>query len=290
MKICAVDIGSNSVRLMMWADGKTLYKQINTTRLGEGLSLTGRMTAAAIERTAIALNDFKIQAQREGAQKFYAFATAAVRSASNRQDFLDKVKEICDVDVDVILGEEEAKIGLLGALGFSDGGIIDVGGASTEVTVQSGGQKSYAKSVNIGTVRLFDLAGRDYSKLEKVIENTITEYGDVNFSAYPMYAIGGTATTIASVYHGLKVYDPKIIDGTKINLQSIKAMAEKFTSLSVEEVKEVAGMDARRADIIGGGCLLMYKIMQKLNLKEITVSERDNLEGYVLLKCGGNEK
>jgi exopolyphosphatase/guanosine-5'-triphosphate,3'-diphosphate pyrophosphatase len=286
MKICAVDIGSNSVRLMMWADGKTLYKQINTTRLGEGLSLTGRMTQAAIERTAVALKEFKLQSEREGAQKFYAFATAAVRSAENRQAFLDRVKQVCDIDVDVISGEEEAKIGLLGAVGSGDGGIIDVGGASTEITVQKNGEKIFTKSVNIGTVRLYDLAGRDYSKLEKVIDEKIAEYGDVNFSAYKMYAIGGTATTIASVYHGLKVYDPKIVDGTEISAEKIQKMAKEFISLSVDKVKEVAGMDARRADIIGGGCLLMYKIMQKIGLKYITVSERDNLEGYVTLKCG----
>jgi exopolyphosphatase/guanosine-5'-triphosphate,3'-diphosphate pyrophosphatase len=275
---------------MMWADGKTLYKQINTTRLGEGLSLSGKMKMEAILRTAKALAEFKQQALKEGAEKFFAFATAAVRSASNTQEFLDEVKKLCDVDVDVISGEEEAKIGLLGALGYDDGGIIDVGGASTEITVQSGGNKAYSKSVNIGTVRLYDLAGRDYDKLEKVVEDKIKEYGDVNFSAYPMYAIGGTATTIASCYHGLKVYDPKIVDGTKIKISDVKKMAQDFSAMTVEEVKAVAGMDARRADIIGGGCLLMYKIMQKLGLEEITVSERDNLEGYVLLKCGVNEK
>jgi exopolyphosphatase/guanosine-5'-triphosphate,3'-diphosphate pyrophosphatase len=290
MKISAVDIGSNSVRLMMWADGKTLYKRLNTTRLGEGLSLSGKMLPEAIERTAIAIRDFKILAESEGAEKFYAFATAAVRSATNRQDFVDRVKQVCGVDVDVISGEEEAKLGLLGALGQGDGGIIDVGGASTEITVQCGGKKLYSKSVNIGTVRLFDLAGRDYSALEKVIEEKIAEYGDISFGNIKMYGIGGTATTIASVYHRLKVYDPAIVDGTVVGIDDVQAMAEKFTNLSVEEVKKVEGMEVRRADVIGGGCLLTYKIMQKLNLKEFTVSERDNLEGYVLLKCGVNEK
>jgi exopolyphosphatase/guanosine-5'-triphosphate,3'-diphosphate pyrophosphatase len=290
MKVSVVDIGSNSVRLMMWADGKTLYKRLNTTRLGEGLSLSGKMTAQAIERTAQAIKDFKELAINDGAEKFYAFATAAVRSATNRNDFLLRVKQVCGVDVDVISGEEEAKIGLLGALGTGDGGIIDVGGASTEITVQKDGKKLYSKSVNIGTVRLFDLAGRDYSALEKVIEEKISDYGDIEFANMPMYGIGGTATTIASVFHRLKVYDPTIVDGTVVGINDVKKMAEKFTSLSVEEVKKVEGMEVRRADVIGGGCLLTYKIMQKLKLKTLTVSEKDNLEGYVLLKCGENEK
>ena len=69
MKIAAIDIGSNSVRLMMWADGKTLYKTLNTTRLGEGLAASGRMTAPAMERTAQAVAQFCQRARLEGAQK-----------------------------------------------------------------------------------------------------------------------------------------------------------------------------------------------------------------------------
>ena len=144
MKISVIDVGSNSVRLAMLADGKTLYKRLATTRLGEGLSVTGKMTADAVERTAQAISAFKDYAVTEGAQKIYVFATAAVRSASNREQFLRRVKTLCGIDVDVISGEQEAQTGLLGALMGKDGGIIDVGGASTEVTVQRGGKLLYS--------------------------------------------------------------------------------------------------------------------------------------------------
>ncbi len=290
MKIAAIDVGSNSVRLMMWADGKTLYKRLNTTRLGEGLNRSGAMLPEAIERTAVAVKEFVGIAERDGADKVYAFATAAVRSSSNKQIFINRVKQTAGIDVEVISGEREAEIGILGALGNKDGGIIDVGGASTEITVRNGGRTLYSHSLNLGTVRLYDAAGRDYKKLEKVIEERIAEYGEVPCEGAEMFGIGGTATTIASVYLGLKVYDPNCIQGCKVPASAVKRMAEDFTTLSVESIKKVDGMEPRRADLIGGGCLLTYKIMKKTGLDSITVSESDNLEGYVIAKVGANEK
>lgn len=290
MKLAAIDIGSNSVRLMMWADGKTLYKRLNTTRLGEGLNATGVMSHAAIERTAIAVNDFVLSAKSEGAQKVYAFATAAVRSASNRTEFLRAVKSLAGIEVDVISGEDEAKIGLLGALGGKDGGLIDVGGASTEITVQRGGQKLYSHSLNLGTVRLSDAAGRNYSALKKVIDEKIEEYGSVPCGGVNMYAIGGTATTIASVALALETYDPAKVNGAIVGIERIRKMAVDFTTMPVEDIKRVVGMEARRADVIGGGCLLMCEIMDKLGVDKIIVSESDNLEGFIMLKEAADEK
>ena len=282
MKIAAIDIGSNSVRLMMWADGKTLYKTLNTTRLGEGLVSTGAMTQSAIARTAVAVRDFAARAKEEGAERVFAFATAAVRSASNRADFLKAVKAEAGIDVDVISGEEEARIGILGALGCGDGGIIDVGGASTEITLQRSGERLYSHSANVGTVRLYDACGRDKAALSRYISGAIAEYGSVPAQGLTMYAIGGTATTMAAVALGLEKYDPSKIDGAQVTLEQAERMADMLLSLPVDEVKKVKGMEPRRADVIGGGCLLMCSIMSMLGADKIVVSEKDNLEGYVL--------
>lgn len=286
MKISAIDIGSNSVRLAMFADGKTLYKRLATTRLGGGISLTGMLSEEAIERTAQAVCAFVCDAKTEGAEKIYAFATAAVRSAENGGAFVRRVKELCGTEVEVLSGEIEAKTGILGALRGRDGGIIDVGGASTEVNIRCCGRAVFTKSVDIGTVRLNDLAERDRRKLDAVIGEKLEDYGTFDASADFMAAIGGTATTIASVKHGLKVYDPKITDGTVISVHEVLAMAEKILAMSVEEVRAMSGMEPRRADVIGGGCLLLGRVMEHFNIKEITVSESDNLEGYVLWKEG----
>ena len=287
MKICAIDIGSNSVRLATFADGKTLYKSLCTTRLGEGLAASGRIDAAACERTARAVSKFASRAEKEGAQRVYAFATAAVRSASNRSEFLDRVRELCGLEVDVVSGELEAELGITGALGKGeDGGIIDVGGASTEATFRRGGTTVYSKSVDIGTVRLFDTAGRDFAAVCERIRAVLPEYGSFDASDLKVYNIGGTGTQIAAVKHGLKIYDPNIIHGTYLTRDEIYDMGKRFLAMTVEEVKAVSGMEERRADVIGGGCLLLAMVMERFGLKGITVSENDNLEGYVMLKEG----
>ncbi len=285
MKIFAIDIGSNSVRLALVSDGKTLYKRIRTTRLGEGLSFSGSMKDEAIERTALAVADFVNCAKAEKTDKLYAFATAAVRSASNKAQFLARVKELCGLEIDVISGETEAKIGILGALGNNDGGIIDVGGASTEVTFRAGGRTVYSKSVNVGTVRLFDLAARNKQKLLRIISEKIEEYGEFSAENVNMRAIGGTATRLAAIKHRLLQYTPEVTDGTNFTVGELEKYADGLLSTSVEIIRANTICSAS-AEVIGGGCLLLAEIMKKLKIKSLTVSERDNLEGYIICKEG----
>lgn len=283
MKISVIDIGSNSVRLMTWADGKTLYKKMKTTRLGEGLNLAPRLLKEACVRTAQAVVEFVSEAKADGAEKVYAFATAAVRLAENPELFINMVKELCGVEVDVISGEREAQIGLAGALKNSDGGIIDVGGASTEVTVRAGGKIIYSKSANIGTVRILDAAGRDLNKINGFIKEKIAEYGKSDFSKYEMYAVGGTASRLAAIKHGIRQYDAQILHGTVLTAREIENFSKLLTDMTVDEIRQTT-ICAKSADLIGGGAALLAAVMQNFNIKKITVSESDNLEGYVLSK------
>lgn len=285
MKTGIIDIGSNSVRLAMLADGKTLYKKLETARLGEGLAKSGKLSQKSIDRAAAAVSSFYAQATEEGAEKVYAFATAAVRTASNGEDFVSKVKQVCNLEVDVVSGELEAEIGVLGALGAGEGGVIDIGGASTEVIVIKGGERIFSTSLDIGAVRLKDSAGYDKEELEKVISDKLKELGKFSAAKHKMYAIGGTATTIAAIKHGL--YDPKITHGTILTVEEVERYATELLTLTVEEVRALGGMQYDRADVIGGGCLLLARLMQKLKIKSLTVSEADNTEGYYALKEGG---
>ena len=286
MIISAIDIGSNSVRLATFADGKTLYKRLETTRLGEGLSFTGRMTDAAIERSAQAVSNYYLTAKSDGAQRVYAFATAAVRSSSNGSAFVERVRELCGLQVEVLSGETEAKIAVLGAIGNADGGIIDLGGASTEVTVQKDGKTLYAKSVNIGAVRLYDIAGRDRDKLVEAIDEKIAEYGGFTAENYAMCGVSGTATTLAALKHKLRVYDSSVVQGSTLEVEEVEGYAEELLKTPIESICQMLTVDSRRADIIGGGALLLGRLMRALKINKMTVSDRDNLEGFVIYKEG----
>lgn len=280
MKTAIIDIGSNSVRLMLWADGKSLYKKVNTTRLGEGLARTGSLLPDAIERTARAVAAYCEEGKAAGAS-VYAFATAAVRTSANGQNFCDRVKALCGLTVDVVGGNEEALLGLCGALGEEDGGIIDIGGASTEVCQRRGGEISFSVSLDVGAVRLFDLCEDRRELLSAVIERAVSPLRSLQGK---FYAIGGTGSTLASVLLGLDAYDGAKIINYPMPLQSLEALADKLLSMSCEERKRIKGMDVRRADIIAGGALLLTAVMKKLSLAEVYASDRDNLEGYLYMR------
>lgn len=280
-KFAVIDVGSNSVRLMFVADGNVLYKALNTTRLGEGLANSAVLSSAAIERTAQAVAAFYFRAKNEGAEAVFAFATAAARSAQNGADFVQRVRELCPLSVEIISGEEEAEIGILGALGNADGGVVDVGGASTEIVVRKGGSFAYKKSINVGVVRLKDRCGRDRASLEAVANAEVGAFGEIPKDV-EYFAIGGTATTLAAQKLGLKEYTSDAVTGAKLRLADLEALSEKFSSLSLEEVAALPCMPKGRADVITGGAVWLKTLLERLGLSEITVSDRDNLEGYAV--------
>ncbi len=272
-----IDIGSNSVRLMTLADGFPLYKALATTRLGEGLAHSDYLKAEAIERTARAVETFVSSAKEKGAKKIFAYATAAVRFAKNGKDFCLRVKELSGVNVEVLSGEEEARLGVLGALGESDGALVDLGGASTEIAVQKSGQVVYEKSVNIGVVRLFDLCGREKERLEKTARDAVELFG--NPPCESLVAIGGTATTLAARERKLTAYDPVAVTGVKISRDRMRALAEELLALPVSEIENEV-IPKKRAEVLGGGAMLLAVLMERFSIPELTVLDGDNLEGF----------
>ena len=284
MKKCAlIDIGSNSVRLMFVADGKVLYKSLQTTRLSEGIALSSvpTLTEAAIERSARAVADFYQQAKQDGAEETYAFATAAARTAVNGQAFVQRVDELCGLHVEIISGEEEAELGILGALGNQDGALIDIGGASTEIIVKHNGRLVYKKSVNIGVVRLKDKCGREEEKLIAECLQAAQEFGVVP-NDITLYGIGGTATTIAAQAMGLAQYSSEAITGAEITVEQLEEQAKKLLTMSVEEIANLPCVPRGREDVLTGGAVLLSTLLKELGFTKMVASDRDNLEGYAI--------
>lgn len=281
MKIAIIDIGSNSVRLMLWADGKTLYKKLITTRLGAGIASEPVLREDAMARTVAAVCAFCREAEEMNAS-IYAFATAAVRSAKNGADFCERVFRACGVKIEVVSGEDEAQLGLAGALGSGDGGIIDIGGASTEVCYRKNGETVFSVSLPIGAVKLFDLCSDNADKLRTVIAEAVAPLKGVK-PVGVTYAIGGTASTIAALYAGMAEYDGTALHGLRLTREYLGDTSKKLLALTAEERKRIPEI-APRADIIAGGTLLLYEITKVLNLSEVRFSDHDNLEGYMALR------
>ena len=283
-KTAVIDIGSNSVRLMLWADGKVLYKQLSTTRLGEGTAFSLCLKEEAIERTARAVSAFAERAKREGAENIFAYATEAVRSAENKEVFLARVRQLSGLEVEVLSGDTEAKLGLFGALGeCGDGGMIDVGGASTEVSFRKSGKLVFSVSIPLGAVRLYDLCHDSIKCLRNSVSPHLEKLSDAP-KGLPVYGVGGTATTLAAVYLKLERYSSSAVQGCRIKESELGPLTAQLLSLSAEERKQLPGMDARRADIIGGGAFLLTSVLKTLGADELIVSDSDNLEGYLAYK------
>lgn len=283
MKIAVIDIGSNSVRLMLWADGKALYKRLETTRLGAGLE-SGVLSEQSMERSISAISKFRREAQQVGADMVCAFATAAVRTAKNGGAFCEEIERACGLKVDVVSGDNEALLGLYGALGESDGGMIDIGGASTEICFRKAGKIVFSKSLEVGAVRLYDSCHDDRANLDEMIDSAMKPIDGIIAENAKLYAVGGTASALAQIKLESNVYDPELVQNLALPQKWIAETADKLLGMTVGERLSVAGMQQPRADILAGGAYLLGKILQKLSCAEILFSDCDNLEGYLIYK------
>ncbi len=277
LPIGIIDIGSNSVRLLI-TDGVFFKKYLITTRLGEGAGKEKILTSDAITRTVNAINTFYIQAEQQGAKTIVAFATQAVRGAKNKSEFLKRVFDETKLNVDVLSGDKEAEIGLLGANLGESGGIVDIGGASTEIAVVKGESVVYKKSVEIGAVSLNDKFGQDKERIKEYCALKLKEFSGADMVPYK--AIGGTATALASIDLGLKVYDATKTHNHYLLKKNLTLIESDLYAKSQEEILKKYAISKSRAQIIAGGCTLLIEVLNTLNLDGVIVSESDNLEGY----------
>ena len=286
MRYSIIDIGSNSVRLMLNENLITLKKYVTATGLGRGLLLTGNLQEQNIQDTLQTLIEYKRIAYEEfKTDVFYIFATEAVRSAKNKNTFLKRAKNL-GFDIDVIENKLEAKLGFYGAYTKGEIGVLDIGGASTELSIGNEESLLYSKSLPIGVARIKDKAPNENPiEINKYILEVIKDYGNVP-NCDELLAIGGTATTFAAIYLQLKTYDPKKVDGFIISKNDILEITEGIRNLTMEQRLKVIGLEEKRRDLIVGGGYLLVQIMDMLNLENIKVRESDNLEGYLKYKLG----
>ncbi len=280
MKYAAIDIGSNSVRLL--SNGK---KYLEITTLGEGLIKTGLLKDEAMNRTLDAVVKFNSQAILEGADKVFVFATQAVRGAKNGTVFTERAKEQ-GIEIDVIPKEREAEIGFMGAYKSGLCATLDIGGASSEIAVGDKDGLIYKGSIAVGAVSLKDVSDKRVEE-EKFVENLAREYGEIPpFDT--LIAIGGTPTTYAAIYHDLVEYDPQVVDGTILNRQDVIDITDRIERTPYEERKFINGLHPKKVPYAITSGVLLYTFMKILGKDQVEISERDNLEGYILYRTTKN--
>ena len=282
MKAAVFDIGSNSIRLIVFGDGgEPLFKGKINCRLGEDIEKTNAFSPAAAERAFSALYKLSGIARNKGvsAGGMFAFATEAVRRASDGRAFLSAIEDVFGIKCELLTGEKEAEIGLCGVLGDRDGAVLDIGGASSELAVRRGGKIVYSYSLNVGAGVLRDayLSSRD--ALDGAVVSAANRYGNVP-KIDDLYAIGGTASGCGYVAVNLKTYDERAIDGLILERGFVSALADRLFECGDEERAERFHLDENRAKVLPYGAKLFAAIIKKISPKRVIISEKGNVEGY----------
>ena len=226
-KYAVLDIGSNSVRMLLHLNGRETL-ELETTRLGQGVA-DRLLQAQPVARTIEAIGRFCGEARAAGAEEIYAFATSAVRDARNREALLEPVKRLCGVEIDVIPGQIEAELAYMGAAQGRRACVIDIGGASTELVAGDGSVRK-AVSLQVGAVRLKERCGQDRAAAEGFLAE-LFEAQKEGFSAWndaPFLGIGGTLTTLAAMQQGLKIYDEKRVHGYALTHETVRNWVDKL--------------------------------------------------------------
>jgi len=287
--ICAaIDVGSNSVRLMVaQADGPrlTILKTgLITTRLMNGVE-NGILSEESIERTARAVAEHAASARELGAACIHAFGTSALRDARNSVLFSERTEALCGVRVSVISGVEEAQLAYAGAAPAGRCGVIDIGGGSTELIAGQDGVMLRAHSARLGAVRLMnELQGRQdpaemlsaaRARLAETIETVCAEKPD------RWVGVGGTITSLAAMTKQVDKYTPGAIENFPLDAETVRAWLYRLAGMPVEERKELIGLPPARADIIAYGAAILLAVMETAPASPVHACDRDNLEGYI---------
>jgi exopolyphosphatase/guanosine-5'-triphosphate,3'-diphosphate pyrophosphatase len=303
MRAAAVDIGTNSTRLLVGEldrrDGplRTLDRRMTITRLGEGVDETRRLAPDAIERTVATLRDYrKVIDALQGVERVRATATSAARDAGNRDDFFGPALDTLGVEPELLTGDEEAHLSFLGATSELDGSIpgpylvVDIGGGSTEFVVGTD-DVSGAISVDIGCVRLTEAWLRsDPPTAEELSQamHVVREYlADVvrevpgAKSARTVVGLAGTVSTVAAVELGLAEYDRDRIHHFHLTKAAIEDVYRTLATESVAQRRHNPGLEPGRVDVIVGGLVILATTLRVLGYDEVLVSEADILDGLV---------
>ncbi|TYP50876.1 Ppx/GppA phosphatase family protein [Thermosediminibacter litoriperuensis] len=301
MKAAVIDLGSNSVRLLVAEveGGRVMpvFKDLVTTRLGEGVAETGLLSPESMESTLTAVLEFQKAALFAGCERITAFATSAVREAGNGQEFLKSIKERVGIEVRLLSGQEEAELSFLGAregLGLQGQAlVVDIGGGSTELAL--GSEKvEMSVSLPMGAVRWTQrFLKSDPPQAEEItalrhearslLSNFKDRFGGMKSpQGVTAVGVGGTLTSLAAVSLELKEYHWSKVHGCVLGLDAMEAITGKLCRLAPLERKKIAGLAPGRADIIAAGALIALEIMKFLELGSIIVSESDLMEGILL--------
>ena len=276
MRVAAVDLGTNSSRLLVAdVNGELteVVRRLAITRLGEGVDTRGKLLPVPIARVRSVLSDYRRELDALGAERTLAIATSAVRDAENGEAFLGEVEWSYGFTTRLLSGQEEAAMTLRGIGELAAGTlVVDIGGGSTELQVVGTDLRT---SLQIGCVRLTERFGEDVDAIRTHVRRLLPK-----LEAERAVGVAGTVTTLAALDLGLAEYDAELTHGHAISREAVLEQTARIASLSLEERAQI--MEPGRAPVIVAGAVILSEIVERYDLDGIEASERDILHGAAL--------
>jgi len=260
-----------------------LLEMETIVRLGEGLQKNGILSQEAMERGFQTLAQYLERCQIMGVQKIFVVGTSALREAENSEKFLRMIKERLDLSIEIISGEEEAQLSFLAVMRDlkeleKEILVVDVGGGSTEFILGKGDQISQWVSLPLGSVRFTEgfllsdpVREGEWERMEKEIRRFLVDIPHPQ-QQFSMVAVGGTATTLASVEQGLEEFISEKIHHFLLRKEALKNQLFLYRSKTIEERKRIPGLPPSRADVILAGGAILYMTMEKLKCPSCLIS------------------
>jgi exopolyphosphatase/guanosine-5'-triphosphate,3'-diphosphate pyrophosphatase len=301
-RVAAVDMGTNSVRLLiaMPTEGGVadLGRDMVITRLGQGVDDAGALAPEAVRRTTTVLRRYVRRARALGADRIRVAATSAVRDARNRGLLEAEVEGITGQPFEVLTGEQEAALSFMGAtVGLSRPApflVFDIGGGSTELVLGAEAPETSA-SVDVGSVRVTERVApadpptaEDLAAMRRLAAERLEEAAAVipRGRARTLVGVAGTTTTVQAVALGLDRYDPDAIHGTELSLPDAERALERLAAMTVAERRALPVMAPGREDVIVAGGAILLEVLGHWGSDRCVVSERDLLDGLVIEMVG----
>ena len=307
-RVATVDCGTNSLRLLLAdvdpgrAELTDLTRRMEIVRLGQGVDKTGRLAPEALARTIAVLRDYAGIIARSGAQTVRMVATSATRDADNAAEFIRLVKEVLGVAPEVLTGAEEAVLSFIGAtaeLAARPGGgpflVVDIGGGSTEFVLGPALAGHSAISVDVGCVRMTERHLRGDPPTGREVAAAIADIDaalDTVAATVPvprartLIGLAGSVTTVAAIAMGLPAYDAARIHHARVSAADVHAVARGLLAQTRTARAAIGVMHPGRVDVIGGGALVLDRVMERFGFGEVLVSEHDILDGMAWSLAG----
>jgi exopolyphosphatase / guanosine-5'-triphosphate,3'-diphosphate pyrophosphatase len=300
MRLATIDLGTNSVRFLVAdtaADGWRVVEEAQrVTRLGEGEAATGALGPVPMARTAATVADYVRRAEALGATRVRITGTSAVREAANRAEFVARVESVTGMALEVLSGEDEARLTLLGVrsgLPDLEGRFVlfDIGGGSTEFVVADDDRLERALSLRLGVVGLAErhvdggrliparwaaMRAEVAAALESAVPGAL---GVVN--AARLVGTAGTVTTLAALDLGLAAYDAGRVQGHVLRRGAIERLLARLGGLTLAARAALPCLEPGRADVLIPGIAICLAVMERLGFDALTVSDRSLREGIL---------